>query len=296
MTTLTPRPAPRPLGSSGLSVSPIAWGMWRLSTDGTRPVRALVDAALETGITLFDTAAVYGFDGAAGFGSAEETFGRALAEDRGLRDRMVIATKGGIHPPLPYDSARLEAEVDASLRRLRIDVIDLYQVHRRDSLTHPRAVAAALDAVVAKGKVRCVGVSNHGPAEVDALRAFLSAPIVSTQPEFSPLHADPLFDGTLDQAMARDMAVLAWSPLAGGRLLDEGSEAGRLLAAQGARHGADAAAAALSWAMVHPAGVIPIVGSQSPGRLRAAADAFRVGWTRADWYAVLSAGLGRRLP
>lgn len=286
----------RPLGKSELVVSPMAWGMWRLGGEDTAPVRALIDAALEAGITLFDTADIYGFDSAGGFGSAEALFGRALAEDPSLRDRVVIATKGGITPPVPYDSsaAYLAEAVEASLRRLRIEVIDLYQIHRRDLLAHPQEVAGALSRMIEQGKVRAIGVSNHRPAELSALQRFLDQPIVSTQPEFSPLHDAPLFDGTLDQAMAEDLAVLAWSPLGGGRLLDH--PAGRLLAEHGAAHGADVAAAALSWIMAHPARIIPIVGTQNPDRLRAAADAYRVQWTRERWYAMLQAGMGRKLP
>ncbi len=298
MTSLRLSPDPRPLGKSELTVSPIAWGMWRFTGTDVAAARARVDAALDAGITLFDTADIYGYGTPEGFGSSEALFGRVLADAPALRDRMVIATKGGITPPRPYDSsaAYLAAAVDASLARLGIDVIDLYQIHRRDFMTHPQEVARALAAMVAAGKVRAIGVSNYSPAEVDALQAFLDLPIVTTQPEFSPLRVAPLYDGTLDQAMARDMAVLAWSPLAGGRLLDPDHPAHGLLAEQGAAHGVDVTAAALAWVMAHPARIIPIVGSQQPDRIRASADAYKVEWTRDQWYAVMQAGTGERLP
>jgi predicted oxidoreductase len=298
MTTLFPNDQPRPLAADGLAISSLAWGMWRLGGTDVRAVRTLIDAALESGITLFDTADIYGFGSPLDFGGAEALFGRALAEDPGLRDRIVIATKGGIAPPVPYDSsaAYLAAACEASLARLGVDVIDLYQVHRRDFLAHPQEVASALTRLVESGKVRSLGVSNYSPAEVSALQRFLDLPLVSTQPEFSPLRTAPLYDGTLDQAMAQDMAVLAWSPLGGGRLLDPAHPAAGLLAEQGASYGADAVAAALSWAMVHPARIIPIVGSQNPQRIRAAAKATKVGWTREQWYAVMQAGTGEKLP
>lgn len=112
---LRPSNLPIPLGQSGLASSPLAWGMWRLAGEDTRGGRACIDAALAAGITLFDTADVYGCDGPGGFGSAETLFGRALGEAPELRSRMVIATKGGIMPGIPYDSsARYLAEaVDA---------------------------------------------------------------------------------------------------------------------------------------------------------------------------------------
>ncbi len=297
MTQLIPDRQPRRLGRSALEVSPLAWGMWRL--DGSvAEVRARIDAALAAGITLFDTADIYGFGSPIGFGGAEALFGQALAEDALLREHMVIATKAGITPPRPYDSSAdyLAAACDASLQRLGVEVIDLYQIHRRDFLTHPQEVAAALTRLVEAGKVRALGVSNHSPAELSALQHFLDFPIVSTQPEFSPIRVAPLHDGTLDQAMADDIAVLAWSPLGGGRLTDPAHPAAKLLAEQGAAYGADTVAAALSWAMVHPARIIPIVGSQNPARIRAAADALRVEWTRDAWYAVMQAGTGVPLP
>lgn len=297
MTDLLPDRQSRRLGRSDISVSPIAWGMWRLG--GTvAEARVLIDAALGAGITLFDTADIYGFGSPIGFGGAEALFGQALAEDRSLRDRMVIATKGGITPPRPYDSGApyLAAACDASLSRLGVEVIDLYQIHRRDFLTHPQEVAATLTRLVEAGKVRALGVSNYSPAELSALQRFLDLPIVSTQPEFSALRVAPLYDGTLDQAMADDIGVLAWSPLGGGRLTDPAHPTGALLAEQGAAFGVDAVAAALSWIMVHPARIIPIVGSQNAARIRASVDALKVGWTRDQWYAVMQAGTGVPLP
>lgn len=297
MSELAPDRQPRPLGNSDIVVSPLAWGMWRL--DGTvAEVRARVDAALEAGITLFDTADIYGFGSPIGFGGAETLFGQALAEAPHLRDRMVIATKGGITPPVPYNSSAgyLQEACDASLTRLGIDRVDLYQIHRRDFLTHPQEVASALTRMVEAGKVRALGVSNYSPAELSALQRFLDLPILSTQPEFSPLRVTPLYDGTLDQAMAENIAVLAWSPLGRGQLMEDGKPAGKLLAEQGAAFGTDAAAAALSWIMAHPARIIPIVGSQNPQRIRASADALRVSWSREQWYAVMQAGTGETLP
>jgi predicted oxidoreductase len=289
---------PVPLGKSGISVFPLAWGMWRLTGDDVAAARERIEAALDIGITLFDTADIYGSGTPGGFGSAEVLFGRVLAEAPALRDRMVIATKGGIMPGIPYDSGTpyLSKAIDLSLQRMGTDQIDLYQVHRRDFLTHPQEVARTLETAVKAGKIRALGVSNHSPAELSALQAFLGQPMATTQPEFSALRTEPLFDGTLDQAMASEMAVLAWSPLGGGRLATGESPAGQLLVAQGTRYGVDGTAAALSWLMAHPARTIPIIGSQSPDRIRASLDTFKVEWTRAQWYAVLEASLGKRLP
>lgn len=304
MTELRPSTRPLPLGKSGLTVSPLAWGMWRFAGDDVAAARARIEAALESGITLFDTADVYGFDGSAeSFGMAEALLGRVLAESPGLRERMVIATKGGITPPVPYDSSAdyLARALDASLTRMRVERVALYQIHRPDMLAHPQEVAGALAKMVESGKVAAVGVSNHSAAQAAALQAFLPVPLASHQPEFSPLATAPLFDGVLDQAMERGMAVLAWSPLGGGRLGGGDGDvravrAAALLDTKAEAYCVGRTAAAYSWIMAHPARPIPIVGTQDPKRIAESADAFKVGWSRAEWYAVLAAGMGEKLP
>ena len=292
----------RPLGKSGLLVSPIAWGMWRFAGVSVDEGRGLIDAAFDAGVTLFDTADIYGFDGENGFGDAESLLGEVFAGTPGLRDRMVLATKGGITPPVPYDSsaAYLEKALDDSLRRLRTDRADLYQIHRPDILAHPQEVAATLEKMVSSGKVRAVGVSNYTLAQTTALASMLSIPLATVQPEFSPLELDPITSGLLDLTMERDIAVLAWSPLGGGRIAEPGTARERAVAvaldAKANATGVSRTTAAYSWIMVHPAKVIPIVGTQNVGRIAEIADVHKVQWTRAEWYEVLVASRGEKLP
>ena len=304
MSQLPAVPAARTLGGSGIAVSPIAWGMWRLAEDGRSAADAakLVHAALDAGITLLDTADIYGFDGSGGFGDAEALLGEVLAAEPGLRGRMVLATKGGIMPPLPYDqsSEYLNAAIDASLRRLKTDVIDLWQIHRPDILAHPQEVARTLDAAVAAGKIRKLGVSNFTTAQVAALNHFLGHKLVATQPEISPLRIDCFENGELDQAMQLGLTPLAWSPLGGGRLAtpagDRALQVAAALDVVAEQAGVPRSVAAYSWLMAHPAGIIPIIGSQNAQRIAAGAAALTVRWTREDWYAVLVAARGERLP
>jgi predicted oxidoreductase len=291
------------LGATDVRVSRLAWGMWRFQGNDPDHALALVDAAFDAGINLFDTADIYGFNGLDGFGDAEVLLGRLFAADPGLRRRMVLASKGGIVPGVPYDSRAdyLVAACEASLRRLGTDHLDLFQVHRPDVLTHPAEVARAFEVLVTSGKVRAVGVSNYSPAQTAALVASLHIPLASIQPEFSPLVLEPLADGTLDLAMQHRISVLAWSPLAGGRLGAPGDdERAQLVCAeldrQAHRFGVSRTAATYAWIMAHPAGIVPIVGSQQASRIREAAAAYQVEWTRADWYRVLVASRGVALP
>ena len=304
MSLLPAVPASRTLGSSGIAISPIAWGMWRLAEDGRSTAQAarLVHAALDAGITLLDTADIYGFNGSGGFGDAEALLGEVLVAEPGLRAQMVLATKGGIAPPLPYDQSAdyLITAIDASLRRLRTETIDLWQIHRPDILAHPQEVARTLDAAVTAGKVRALGVSNFTPAQVAALNHFLDQKLVATQPEISPLRITCFENGELDQAMQLGLTPLAWSPLGGGQLLNPESARDLAVAAAldavAAQHGVSRSIAAYSWLMAHPAGIVPIIGSQNPARIAEGAAALTVRWTRTDWYAVLVAARGENLP
>jgi predicted oxidoreductase len=304
MSELPLPPATRRLGVSGIDVSPIAWGMWRLAENGRTAADAakLVHAALDAGITFLDTADIYGFDGSGGFGDAEVLLGEVLAAEPALRDRMVLATKAGIMPPLPYDQSAdyLRKAIEASLSRLKVDSVDLWQIHRPDILAHPEEVARVLDDAVASGKIRTLGVSNFTQAQIAALNHFLGHKLVATQPEISPLRIDCFENGELDQAMMLGLTPLAWSPLGGGRLAApetarDKAVAAALDAVAGAQ-GVSRTVAAYSWLMAHPAGIIPIIGSQNPERIAEGSQALKVRWTRTDWYAVLVAARGVPLP
>jgi predicted oxidoreductase len=278
--------------------------MWRLAENGRTAGDAarLVHAALDAGITFLDTADIYGFDGAGGIGDAEALLGEVLAAEPGLRGQMVLATKGGILPPLPYDQSAdyLRKAINDSLTRLKVDHVDLWQIHRPDILAHPQEVARVLDDAVASGKVRSLGVSNFTTAQTAALNHFLGHKLVSTQPEISPLRITCFENGELDQAMMLGLTPMAWSPLGGGLLTapetprDKAVAAALDTAAQA--QGVSRTVAAYSWLMAHPAGIIPIIGSQNAGRIAEGTAALSVRWTRQDWYAVLIAARGERLP
>jgi predicted oxidoreductase len=296
--------SPRPLGDSGLFSSALGWGMWRFAGGDAGAARARIDAALEIGVTLFDTADIYGPDNGEPFGAAESLLGQVFKEDKGLRDRMVLATKGGIVIGEPYDSraSYLMAACDASLRRMGVDHIDLYQIHRPDHLAHPAEAAEAFVRLKEKGKIRAAGVSNYTPAQTAALQAHLPFRLATIQPELSPLAHHAIENGVLDQACAQGYGVLAWSPLGQGRI---GAASGgdsrvnavtKALDAIAERQGVSRTAVAYAWVGLHPSRPAPLIGTQTPARIREAAQAFQVSMTRADWYNVLVAARGAPMP
>jgi aryl-alcohol dehydrogenase-like predicted oxidoreductase len=298
-------PGGRTLGfdpDTDLEVGPLGFGCWRFVGDDVTQAHELIETALDLDMTLIDTADIYGRGwGGGGFGESEELLGKVLARAPELRDRMVLATKGGIREGVPYDSSPgyLAEACEASLRRLGVDVIDLYQLHRPDVMTHPLDVAETLDRLVADGKVRTVGVSNHNPAQTRALMEYLEVPLVSTQPEYSAWHLDPLRDGTFDLAMSEGLAVLAWSPLAGGALATGEGVRPELLAVLdelAVREDTDRATIALAFVLCAPCSPVAIVGTQNPDRLRQSVRALEVRLDKVDCYRLIQASDGAPLP
>jgi aryl-alcohol dehydrogenase-like predicted oxidoreductase len=179
----------------------------RIDEDATR---AVVDAALDAGVTFFDTADVYGD------GLSEEYLGRVLD---GRRDRVVLATKfgGGGDGAGKGSRDAIRSAVDASLERLRTDRIDLYQHHQEDAETPLEETIAALDELVREGKIRAYGSSNYTPERLERAAALAQEPYVSEQSEYSWL--DRTAERALLPACERlGLGFIPYFPLASGRL------------------------------------------------------------------------------
>ena len=205
----------RKLGSSDLLVSEIAFGSWLTFSSAARKESAVacVHRALDRGITLFDTANVYGR------GEAERVLGEALG---GIaRDRVILATK--LFFPMSetdrgLSRAQIEKQIDASLARLKVSYVDLYQCHRYDDETPLEETLEALTRAVRAGKARYIGFSEW---PVDRIEAALALPrvekFVSSQPQYSLLHREP--ERALFPLCARSgISQIVWSPLAQGLL------------------------------------------------------------------------------
>ena len=205
----------RQLGDSGITVSEIAFGSWLTTSGGVekRQAIACLHRALDQGITLIDTANVYGR------GAAETVIGEALAEIP--RDSYVLATKL-FFPMTDTDrglsAAQVAKQIDASLARLRVDHVDLYQCHRHDPDTPLEETMHALGEVVRSGKARAIGFSEW---PVEQIRHALDMPdvpkFVSSQPQYSLLHRDPEHV-VIPLCAAHGISQIVWSPLGQGVL------------------------------------------------------------------------------
>lgn len=309
-----------PLGSSPLTSSRIAYGCWRVATSGDTKTdlltaRNAVAAAFEAGITFFDLADIYCN------GRAESAFGQFMHEHPELRKKITIGTKCGIRladentaTPYRYDSTgeHIIRSCEGSLRRLGVDRIDVYQLHRPDWLMEIDEVVEAFQKLEKQGKVRDFGVSNFLPGQLEnlgkAMQKDAELPIVVHQFECSLLQLSAFTDGTLDQCVNLNVRPLAWSPLGGGHLADgpvqvlpsqSGYQAAAVVAALdeiAATHNSTRSAIALAWLLRHPAKIIPIIGTTNPERIKAAAAAAEIKLSREDWYRLLAAAKGGSLP
>lgn len=289
--------------SGGVTLSRIVYGMWRLGEDpdtSTTRIRAKVDACLAQGITTMDHADIYG-----GY-TVEALFGAAL-RGTDLRDRIEIVTKCGIVAPVgDYASARLKhydtsrrhvtASVERSLRLLGTDRIDLLLIHRPDPFMDFDETGRALDDLVASGKVRAVGVSNFRPWDSALLQARMHTPLAVNQIELSLQERSAFTNGDLSEIRRAGMRAMAWSPLGGGALMTGGGALGAVLDRMAAEHGVDRAAIAVAWLLAHPAGILPVMGTNSPERIARLSEALAVHMSREDWFELYSTAEGHEVP
>src|SRR5947209_19767428 len=295
------------LGNSDLQITPIGFGAWAIggggwefawgAQDDSTSIAAIREA-LDAGINWIDTAAVYGL------GHSEEVVARAL---EGVRDRPYVFTKcsmvwdqrGKIGHNLKAGSIRRECE--ASLRRLRMDALDLYQIHWPDPDEDVEEGWATLAALKREGKVRNIGVSNFDVGQLERAQAI--APITSLQPRYSLIHREVETD-ILPYCARENIGVIAYSPMASGLLtgamtreriaalsaddwrkrhpdfqepqLHRNLMLVRLLRTIGKRRGYTPAEVAVAWVVGNPAVTGAIVGARRPGQVRGVAGAGEV--------------------
>ena len=287
-----------------LELSRIVYGMWRLAEDadtGAAHVRAKIDACLEQGITSFDQADIYGNY------ESQLVLGQALKSAPELRERIEIVSKADIallSEKFPdrrikhYDTGRAHilASVERSLAEMGLDYLDLLLIHRPDPLMDAHETGAVLDELVTTGKVRAVGVSNFRLFDWTLLQSAMKTPLVTNQIEISLGHLAPFTNGDLAFHQRHGHRLMAWSPLGGGTLMSGDSPVGPVADAIANAHGVDRAAVAVAFLLAHPAGILPVLGTNNLGRIRAISDALKVRLSREDWYRLYTAALGKEVP
>jgi predicted oxidoreductase len=309
------------LGQSSLTSSRLSYGTMRIvhtwepkdvTPERVEQGKRSCIAAYEAGYTLFDSADIYCR------GECERVLGLAIKDVAGMRDRILVATKCGIRFPgepkadsphrFDFSAEHILRSCEGSLKRLGLETIDLYQLHRPDALMNPAEVAGAFEQLKKQGKVREFGVSNFSPSQLTALQSACPMPLIVNQVEIHLLRLAPFNDGTLDQCLAEKITPLSWSPVAGGVLADGGKVDPKHPKAEGlrklletldavaAKYGVGRTVITLAWLLKHPAGIIPIVGSTNPAHIAAAVKADAINLDREDWYRIYVAARMQPLP
>ena len=315
--------AERALGRSGLTVSPLAFGgnVFGWSADAAA-THALLDECVALGLNLVDTADVYSAWVTGNAGGESETLIGDWLQKRGQRDRVVIATKVAKWGPRKgLSPANIQAACEDSLRRLRTDVIDLYQAHEDDPTVPLEDTLGAFARLIEQGKVRAIGASNYSAARLaealDLARRHGLPRFETLQPEYNLVDRAG-YEAELEPLVrAHDIGVIGYYALASGFLSGKyRSEADatkspargaqvvrrylnprlkRILAALddvACRHAASVAQVALAWLIARPGITAPIVSATSVAQLRELAAARTLLLSRADIAALDSASSG----
>lgn len=289
-------------------------GCMRIKDMTTYEVRALIEANLEVGINVFDHADIYGG------GECETLFGKALKEAPELRDKIVLQTKGGIVKDLSchrYDNSAnyLIDCVHKSIKRLGVEKVDRFLIHRPDALLNPEDAAKAFDKLSSEGVVDEFGVSNFAGSQIALLQKGCKQKIAYNQVRVSIFHCPMIEygmnynrfndaginrdDGTLDYCRLNDVQIQCYSPYKGNKKSFIGdfkySKLNKLLKELAFKYEATPNAIAAAWLFKHPAGFAVINGTTKPERVKQIAKASDISLTRSEWYDLYHS-LGRKLP
>lgn len=291
-----------------LNVSRVALGCMRIANKSTDEVEKLVKTALDLGINFFDHADIYGG------GQSEQVFGEVLQRNPGLREKMIIQTKCAIVPGKRYDFSKehILNSVDASLKRLQTDYVDILLLHRPDALCNPKEVAEAFDILYESGKVKYFGVSNHTPFQIQLLQKYTQHPIIINQLQLSIVHsvmidsglnmnmkeawAQDKDGGVLDFCRLNDITIQPWSVVqaswAEGTFLNnpDYQKLNDVMQELADEYNVTKSAIAIAWLLRHPACMQPIVGTTSPAHLKESVAACDIELTRQQWYDLYLAG------
>lgn len=294
--------------AGGLQLSRIIHGQMRMAAwkRTNHELLHFFEELADLGITTFDHADIYGNY------TCEALLGDVMALRPGFRNRIEIVTKCGIKlmsdkfperkvKHYDYSYEHIVGSVDTSLRNFRTDRIDLLLLHRPAPFFDPEAVARAFSDLHSAGKVLYFGVSNFLQGQFDMLRSFVDQPLVTNQLEISPYCLEHFENGNIDFMIREKIPPMAWSPMAGGRLYNPGDEKGQRIMRAVSEVAAEVGAAhpdevIVAWLLMHPAGILPVVGTGSMERIRQALAAQELDMTPEQWYRIFIASRGRELP
>lgn len=275
------------------------WGIWGKQFNTSDQI-SLMKTCIDQGITTFDHADIYG-----GY-TTESDFGKAFKQSQINRNDIQLISKCGIAYVSPnrsnnikhynYSKDYIINSVETSLKNLETDYLDALLLHRPSPLMHPYEVMEAIAKLGQEGKIKSFGVSNFTPSQVELIAS--EVPVEINQIEFSITHHIPMFDGTLDQMMTKNMAPMAWSPL--GSVFKEDTEQTRrihkCLGGLMDKYNATEDQLLLAWILKHPANIHPVIGTTNTTRIKEANQALQIDLELEDWFSILVASQGHKVP
>ena len=277
----------------------MTWGVWGKQFS-TAEMQSLIEHCLDVGITTFDHADIYG-----GY-TTEAEFGRALSSSGVNREAIQLISKCGIQylsdnrknkvKHYNYSKDYIIWSVEESLKHLQTEYLDLLLLHRPSPLMHPDTIAEAITVLKSQGKIRDFGVSNFTRSQMDMLGLRMDIDV--NQIEFSLTAHAAMHNGTLDYMLTNGIRPMSWSPL--GSVFREDTEQTRRIHKQlGAlleKYNATEDQLLLAWILKHPSRVIPVIGTTHKERLKQAMDATKIDLDIEDWFLILVACQGHKVP
>jgi len=282
-----------------LLVGTMTWGCWGSALNNNEMANR-IEGALELGLNRFDHADIYGDY------TTEFEFGAALKQSNVAREDIELITKCGIQMTrgranrvkhYQYDSKYIIESAERSLKNLGTDYLDLFLLHRPSPLLDTEQVGFAVATLLDQGKIKSFGLSNFLPHQVDSIMRF--APVEANQVQCSITHTDAMYDGTLDQAKQLNVEPMAWSPL--GSLFKNVQDPSVARIREAAvdlldKYDTDLAGLALAFLAKHPSKISPVVGTTKLDRLADAKKGFETELELEDWFILLEAAKGARVP
>lgn len=273
------------------------WGTWGANFT-TAQYQKIIEESIEIGLNEFDHADIYGDY------TTEAEFGAVIKAQPSLRDKMKLITKCGIRMISPnrplhgiksYDtsSAHIVASVETSLENLHTDYIDTLLIHRPDVLMDPEEIASTITTLKEAGKIRKFGVSNFTTAQVELLNQYIK--VETHQVEISTTNLHAFQNGVLEQAQIKGIEIQSWSPLGNG-LYDCTTEAHKRILATAEKisfvHNTSISNVLLAFLYLHPARIIPVMGTTKFERLKESKQAMDISLTRTEFYQLWTASTG----
>ena len=275
------------------------WGVWGKNLSEIL-MTELIEKSVSLGINTFDHADIYG-----GY-TTEKSFGNALSLSKIDRESIFLISKCGIQYPsdkrplkvkyYDYSKDHIRFSVENSLKNLKTEYLDILLLHRPSALMNPKEISEEIDKLKEEGKIKSFGVSNFTNSQIN----FISkeTKVLWNQIEFSLTNNHPMIDGTLDYLQENNIGVMAWSPL--GSFFKEKNEKQKriniLFNELSEKYNCTHDQLLLAWILKHPANIYPVLGSTNPSRLKLAVNAIKIDLEIDDWFLILKASDGKKVP